>query len=93
MSISIEEVDRIAHLARLEFSDAEKQKLQQELSSILEYVEQVQKVAAAAEDTIDLEAANIMRDDVAEESSIKKELISHAPSTDGNFVKVKSILE
>lgn len=93
MAITIEEVDRIAKLARLKFSDEEKQKLQQELSSILGYVEQVKEVASNVEETIDLEAANIMRDDAAEESMIQDQLVASAPSSEQGFIKVKSVLE
>ncbi len=38
------EVEHIAQLARIELSDGEKKRFQKELSSILEYVEQLNKV-------------------------------------------------
>ncbi|OGE81926.1 MAG: hypothetical protein A3H72_03835 [Candidatus Doudnabacteria bacterium RIFCSPLOWO2_02_FULL_48_8] len=95
MSISIEEVEKIARLARLSFSPEEKQKLQQELSAILDYVGQLKEV----QDKIvekpydDPDSVNLMRDDVAEESPIKLELLAQAPAREQGFVKVKSVLE
>ena len=95
MAISSDEVNRIAKLARLSFSDEEKQKLQQELSSILEYVDQLQKVSGQAEteDMIDPEAVNLMRNDVVEVREAPEEFLAQAPGREGNFVKVKSVLE
>lgn len=95
MAISIEEVDRIAKLARLTFSDSEKQKLQLELSKILDYVSQVQKLADKAEPqtAYDKSGINLMRDDVAVKPEQPEEFIQQAPSRQGNYIKVKSILE
>jgi len=42
MSISLEEVFKIAHLARLEFTEEEAQKLTSELSKILDYFNKLQ---------------------------------------------------
>ena len=93
MALSFEEVERIAKLARLSFSDAEKQKLQTELGSILDYVNQVQKVVDKTEEIYNPEALNLMRDDFAETSITPEELLKQAPEREDNFVKVKSILE
>ncbi len=95
MTISIEEVNRIAKLARLSFTEDEKQKLQHELSSILEYVDQLKQVEGKINSAIvdDPEAVNLMRDDVAVEFHDQEEILKQAPSRQGNFVKVKSILE
>jgi aspartyl-tRNA(Asn)/glutamyl-tRNA(Gln) amidotransferase subunit C len=95
MAISIEEVDRIAKLARLKFSEEEKVKFQTDLSSILDYVDQLKEVQTKLTDEINLEGANLMRDDVAEDSAIavRDGLLSQAPAREGDFIKVKSILE
>ena len=94
MSISIDEVNRIAKLARLNFTDPEKQKLQKELSDILNYVDQLKEVEGKALDfDNDPEAMNLMRDDVIETKESPEEFLKQAPAREGNFVKVKSILE
>jgi aspartyl/glutamyl-tRNA(Asn/Gln) amidotransferase C subunit len=46
MAISLDEVNRIAKLARLSFDEDQKQKLQHELSAILDYVDQLKQVEA-----------------------------------------------
>jgi aspartyl-tRNA(Asn)/glutamyl-tRNA(Gln) amidotransferase subunit C len=90
MAISLDEVNRIAKLARLTFTDDEKQKLQHELSSILDYADQIKKMQDKVEVAIvdDPEALNIMREDVAEEFKDQEEILKQAPSRQDNFVKV-----
>ncbi|HEX9502768.1 MAG TPA: Asp-tRNA(Asn)/Glu-tRNA(Gln) amidotransferase subunit GatC [Patescibacteria group bacterium] len=94
MAISLDEVNRIAKLARLSFSDEEKQKLQHELSEILNYVDQLKAVGDKVEtETYDADALNLMRDDVAEEMTDPEIFLAQAPAREGKFIKVKSILE
>ncbi len=95
MSISIEEVDRIAKLSRLKFSDEEKQKLQSEMSDILGYVDQLKKIEGKVPnvDLSNLDGINLMRDDVVEITSEAEEFLKQAPAREGDFVKVKSVLE
>jgi aspartyl-tRNA(Asn)/glutamyl-tRNA(Gln) amidotransferase subunit C len=95
MSISIEEVDRIAKLSRLKFSEEEKQKLQSELSDILGYVDQLKKIEGKTP-SIDMsqqEGMNLMRDDIAEVADDPEEFLKQAPGREGKYIKVKSILE
>jgi len=93
--ISIEEVDRIAKLARLNFNSNEKHKLQQELSAILDYVGQLNsiKTKVSPEMVNDPDAVNLMRNDVVEVSTSPEEFLKQSPNRQDNFVKVKSILE
>jgi aspartyl-tRNA(Asn)/glutamyl-tRNA(Gln) amidotransferase subunit C len=95
MSISLDEVGRIAKLARLKFTDDEKQKLQTELSAILAYVDQLKQIEGKAP-VIDLsqdDGINLMRDDVAEVTTEPEEFLKQAPAREGGFIKVKSVME
>jgi aspartyl-tRNA(Asn)/glutamyl-tRNA(Gln) amidotransferase subunit C len=94
MAISIDEVTRIAKLSRLTFNEQEKQKLQGELSAILDYVSELQKLPATNLNlNEDPSSLNIMRKDVVEETEDTEIFLSQAPDRQGNFIKVKSILE
>lgn len=95
MSISIEEVDKIAKLARLKFSDSEKQKFQTELSAILDYVDQLKKIEGKAPelDLANQDGVNLMRDDIAEMTIEPDEFLRQAPGREGKYIKVKSVLE
>lgn len=95
MAISIDEVNRIAKLSRLTFTDSEKQKLQDELSSILDYVDQLKQIESKTilNLTDDPDALNLVRDDVATEIVSPEEFLKQAPEREGNFIKVKSVLD
>ena len=93
MSISLEEVNRIAKLARLSFNDDQKQKLQQELSAILDYVDQLKQVQDKALDEVSPESVNLMRPDVAEQVPNPEEFLAQAQAREGSYIKVKSILD
>ena len=51
MTLTLKEVEHIALLARLELSDEEKQRYQQQLSHILDHVTQLQKLDTSYIDT------------------------------------------
>jgi len=94
MELSIAEVERIAKLARISFSEQEKEKLRAELSKILDYVDQLKQLELKNEEELPDEAAlNLMRDDAAEPVENPQEFISQAPEKEGGYLKVKSILE
>jgi len=94
MAISIEEVERIAKLARLNFSDQEKLKLQKELSNILDYVDQIKQLKLEnVSEKLDPDAVNLMRDDFAEALTPPADLLELAPDKEADFYKVKSVLE
>ena len=95
MSISLDEVSRIASLAKLSFSDSEKQKLQHELSAILDYVKLLEQVQSKITPKLadDPDSVNLMRNDVAEEFTQPEEFLAQAPAREGKFIKVKSVLE
>ena len=61
MELSIAEVERIAKLARISFSEQEKEKLRAELSKILDYVDQLKQLELKNEEELPDEAAlNLM---------------------------------
>ena len=97
MSISLPEVERVAKLSRLNFSEAEKAKLQQELSSILNYVDELKAIEGrsgrADLSAIDPATTNLMRDDAAIPSEDPEEFLEQAPARQGQFIKVKSVLD
>jgi aspartyl-tRNA(Asn)/glutamyl-tRNA(Gln) amidotransferase subunit C len=95
MSLNIDEIEKIAKLARLELSDEEKKRFAVQLADILEYVKQVNELKEKIGDfTVpQQDAMNLMRDDVAEQVSDPSKFVDQAPGKEGDFVKVKSILE
>lgn len=88
------DVRALANLARLDVSDEELAKLQEELPAILEFVETIQKASAEVPEWAP-ELKNVMREDTGEHESgvYTEDLLSAAPSRKGNYVAVKQVLK
>jgi len=96
MALNLQEVETIAELAKLTFSDEEKARLQEQLSAILDYAQMLQQL-----DTTDipptasaLPLANVMRPDAARPGLANEDALANAPAAaaDGSF-KVRAVLE
>jgi aspartyl-tRNA(Asn)/glutamyl-tRNA(Gln) amidotransferase subunit C len=93
--LTIEEVARVAHLARLELTTDEKQRLTSDLNDILNQFARLQEL-----DTTDVSATshsiplqNVFRDDVSRPSLPREKATQNAPEKrDGNFI-VPQIME
>jgi aspartyl-tRNA(Asn)/glutamyl-tRNA(Gln) amidotransferase subunit C len=95
MKISRQEVDHVAKLARLELSDQEKEKLTDQLSNILTYVEKLNELdTRGVEPTAHvLDINNVMRSDVSEESLTQERALANAPEKAAGHYKVPKIIE
>lgn len=94
--ISEDDVRKLAGLARLALTDEEVKKMQTEISSIIAYVDVIQKVElpATPDPSPYLELENVLREDVnPHESGIFTDaLVEQFPKKDGNYLEVKKIL-
>jgi aspartyl/glutamyl-tRNA(Asn/Gln) amidotransferase C subunit len=92
--ISKQEVQHIAKLARLELSEMEVEKMQKDLSSILDYFDLLKKAPPAdAESFGEANKVNVLRsDEVISSHDITEDIISQAPDKKDGYIKVKSIL-
>lgn len=93
--ITIKDVEHVAKLARLELSEEEKIKFASQLSSVIEYMNQLNEV-----DTTGVEPmahpyplGNVMREDKAQYCVSKKDLLSNAPDEEDGYFKVPKINE
>ncbi len=95
MAISREEVEHVAHLARLGLSDEEIDRLQQQLSQILGHMQALDAVdTSAIPPTAQvIPVSSVMRDDVVRPSLPVEEVLHNAPRRDGAFFKVPPVLE
>ena len=95
MSVDLNAVRRIAHLARIEVSEAETPHLQREINAILKFVE--------ALDTVDVEGvepmtsvipmALPMREDDVTDGDIAPKVLANAPLTEDGFFVVPKVIE
>lgn len=95
MSLTMDEVRKVALLARLRLSDEELERMQQQLSSILDYMQVLQEVDVAnvpptAQVT---DVVNVMRPDEVRPSLPVEEALANAPAHEGGYFKVKPVFE
>lgn len=90
-----EEILHLGELARIRLSDEKVEKLQEEITNILEYVGVVDDVVtdAALEKKVGV-VHNVFREDeiTNEPGSYTDALLAEMPETQGKFLKVKKIL-
>ena len=95
MKLSREEVLHIALLARLGLAETEVDKLSEQLSNILENFEVLQQVDTSnippTAQPIPLQ--NVVKDDKVVASLPQSQILANAPRKDGNFFRVRAVLE
>jgi len=94
--LSKDDVLKLAKLSRLNLTDDEVARFQDDLSKILDYVEQLQDA-----DIEDLEPTyqvtgltNVNREDEVIDYGVSQtELLKNAPATEDSYIKVKRVIE
>ena len=96
MRLTQKEVEYVADLARIQVSEAEKEQLSHQLSSILTYMEELNQVDTKGIGPMAfvVSQANVLREDEVCESVSQDKAVGNAPSTkDGMFQVPKIISE
>jgi aspartyl-tRNA(Asn)/glutamyl-tRNA(Gln) amidotransferase subunit C len=97
MSLSKEDVLHIASLARLDLTEAEVEKLQTQLSAIIDYIGQLSEVdTTGIEPTAQVTGlVNHVRQDQALpiDEPTRERLLQAFPEKDGDYIKVKAVFE
>ena len=98
--MTLEEIKKLADLARIEMSDEEMEGIAKDFDSILAYVGQVQEVSRLNkaeplhENPDNYFLQNVMREDVATNKSgeYTEKILADAPSVQDGYLKVKQIM-
>jgi aspartyl-tRNA(Asn)/glutamyl-tRNA(Gln) amidotransferase subunit C len=95
MRLTHDELRHVADLARLGLRDDELAALASELSSILEYIDQLEQLdTAAIPPTAQVgELVDVMRDDEVGPSLDVEEALRNAPARDGAYFVVRAMQE
>jgi aspartyl-tRNA(Asn)/glutamyl-tRNA(Gln) amidotransferase subunit C len=95
MKITRQEVEHVALLARLKFSEAEKERFTTQLNSILEYMDTLKELdTTQVEPTFHAVARkNVFREDQVLSSNPQDLSLSNAPDGDRGFFRVPKIIE
>jgi aspartyl-tRNA(Asn)/glutamyl-tRNA(Gln) amidotransferase subunit C len=94
MAVTIKDVEHIAKLAKLEFTDAEKEKFKHQLNQILEYVEQMNTLDTSHVEPLShvIELSNVFRVDEVKQGVSTEEALKNAPSKTEEFFKVPKVI-
>lgn len=95
--MELEEIKKLADLARLDLTDEEMVGIAKDFDSILAYVGQVQEANKNINKTDDVGNTflnNVMREDEVTNESMEytEKIMENAPSKEDNYLKVKQIL-
>lgn len=95
MSLTADEVRWVAHLARLELTDAELEAITRELGAILNYVNQLQQAPTEGVEPLahPLPVQSVFRGDEPAPSLPVDAALANAPDRRGAFYGVPAVLE
>ncbi|MBI5565183.1 MAG: Asp-tRNA(Asn)/Glu-tRNA(Gln) amidotransferase subunit GatC [Chloroflexi bacterium] len=95
MSITRDDVQHIAELAKLRLTEAEEARYQEQLSAILDYAERLNALdtSAISPTATVLPLHSVMRDDVARPSPSVEAILANAPARVDNAFEVRAVLD
>jgi aspartyl-tRNA(Asn)/glutamyl-tRNA(Gln) amidotransferase subunit C len=88
-------VDKLAHLARLKFNDAEKEEIKSDLQRMIAFVEKLNELdLEGVQPLVHMsEEINVLREDEIQGSVERSEALKNAPSHDEQFFKVPKVIK
>ncbi len=94
MNIDSETVDKIAHLARLELAENEKQEMIGDMNKILGFMEKLNEIdTTGVEPLIYLSnEVNVFREDVVKQEITHEEALLNAPKHDDKYFLVAKVI-
>ena len=90
MEISKEQIKHLAHFSRLELSDSEIDTMHGDMSKILDFVAQVEKLDLDGVEPLTQmsKSVNVMREDEAVNMLTKEEALKNAPDANSDYFRV-----
>lgn len=94
MAVTRQDVEHVAALARLRFSDEEKTTLTAQLNSLLEYMEQLNRLDTRTVEPLSQVVAlrNVFREDRPAPGLSREEALREAPAATGEFFRVPKVI-
>lgn len=95
MKISTDEVEKMAHLARLEIDEPQKEKMAEQLSHILQYIDKLKDVDVEGVRPSSGAAfmQNVLREDELKASPGPDVTLANAPERDEDFYTVPRVVK
>lgn len=94
MEINDAMVEKIAHLARLQFPDAEKESIKNDLQRMIEFVEKLDELNLdGVEPLLHMsDEINVLREDEIKGSVSREDALKNAPAHDAEYFKVPRVI-
>lgn len=88
-------LDKIAHLARLEFDEKDSGKMMQDMTAIVNWVEKLNEVNTDGVEPLTTMSheVNVLREDELKEHLPHDEALKNAPKRDADFFRVPKVIE
>ena len=88
-------IDNLASLARLHFSEGEKQEIKSDLQRMIEFIDKLNELNTdGVEPVLHMsDSTNVFREDEIQGSVSREEGLKNAPATDGIFFKVPKVIK
>ncbi|MGQ0738189.1 MAG: Asp-tRNA(Asn)/Glu-tRNA(Gln) amidotransferase subunit GatC [Bacteroidota bacterium] len=88
-------IDKLAHLSRLQFTDAEKAEIKNDLQRMIGFVEKLNELnLGGVEPLLHMsEEVNVLREDEVKGSVSREEALKNAPMHDEHFFKVPKVIK
>lgn len=95
MKINRELLDKIAHLSRLEFDEKDAEKMMQDMTEIVDWVEKLKEVNTDGVEPLTTMSheVNALREDEVKEHLSHRRALGQAPEKDADFFRVPKVLE
>ncbi len=95
MEINNETVDKLAYLARLEFSAEEKENIKKDLSRIITWIDKLNELDTEKVEPLIYMSneVNVLRDDVVNNSVSHEDALLNAPKKDSDYFRVPKVLD
>ena len=95
MNLDKATVEKLADLARLEFSEKEKEEMLQDMNKIMAFVEKINELDLEGVEPLIymIEEGNVLREDEVTEQVTRDEALKNAPSRDTDYFRVPKVLK
>lgn len=95
MRLDVNTIRKIAHLARLEFDEKGAEKMKEDMTQILDWVEKLREVDTEGVEPITTMSSeeNVFREDVVGEHLSHEKGLKNAPKKDSDYFRVPKVME
>jgi aspartyl-tRNA(Asn)/glutamyl-tRNA(Gln) amidotransferase subunit C len=95
MKIDREQLDKIAHLSRLEFDEKDAGKMMQDMTAIVDWVEKLNEVNTEGVEPLTTMSyeINVFREDEVKEHLPHDRALLNAPKKDHDYFRVPKVIE